>query len=415
MTDPTGGFNDIGAGRKARDSSLSSSQTTGPNGVDTSTLDIWNAGKDDYVIPPREWLLGNVFCKGFLSSLLADGGVGKTALRIAQILSTAIGRELTGQHVFRRCRCLIISLEDSRDELRRRIRAPMLHYGIKPDELDGWLFLAAPKGLKLATIVEGSPQAAELESLVREAIATWNLDIVCLDPFVKTHGVNENDNNAIDFVCDLLAAIAIELNVAVDSPHHTNKGSSTPGDANRGRGASAAKDAGRLVYTLTPMALEEGELFGVNEQLRRSLIREDSAKVNITPPATEARWFRLIGQPLGNVTPEYPKGDNVQTVEVWEPPSTWGGLDTALLNRILDAIDAGLPNGQRFSNASRAGTRAAWQVVRDHAPDKTEGACRAVIKAWCRSGTLRPEKYDDPVARKERDGLTVNHTKRPSL
>ena len=53
--------------------------------TESDALDIWDAGDDDYIIPPREWLLGNTFCKKFLSSLIADGGVGKTALRIAQI------------------------------------------------------------------------------------------------------------------------------------------------------------------------------------------------------------------------------------------------------------------------------------------------------------------------------------------
>ena len=49
-------------------------------------LGKWDAGDDDAPIPPRGWLLGNAFCRKFVSSLLADGGVGKTALRIAQYL-----------------------------------------------------------------------------------------------------------------------------------------------------------------------------------------------------------------------------------------------------------------------------------------------------------------------------------------
>src|SRR5947207_3054351 len=100
-------------------------------------------------IPPRGWLLGNTFCRRFLSSLLGDGGLGKTSLRIAQLLACATGRRLTGEHVFRRCRVLLISFEDDRDELRRRIRAAMKHHGIAPADVKGWLILAAPKGLKL--------------------------------------------------------------------------------------------------------------------------------------------------------------------------------------------------------------------------------------------------------------------------
>jgi RecA-family ATPase len=123
-------------------------------------LGEWDAGDDVDTIPPRAWLLGNIFARGFMSSLLADGGTGKTALRYAQLLSLAIGRSLTGDHVFQRCRVLIISLEDDTNELRRRILALLLHYKIDRSELKGWLFLAAPgaaAGKLMSTDKTGRP------------------------------------------------------------------------------------------------------------------------------------------------------------------------------------------------------------------------------------------------------------------
>jgi hypothetical protein len=68
-----------------------------------NSLEVFDAGDDLDLPPPRGWLLGNQFCRGFLSSLVAPGAAGKTALRLAQLLSLAIGRNLTGQHVFMRC------------------------------------------------------------------------------------------------------------------------------------------------------------------------------------------------------------------------------------------------------------------------------------------------------------------------
>ena len=65
----------------------------------------WNAALDVQLPPPREWLLGNTFCRRFLSSVLADGGTGKTALRMLQALALATGRPLTGEHVFQRSPC----------------------------------------------------------------------------------------------------------------------------------------------------------------------------------------------------------------------------------------------------------------------------------------------------------------------
>ncbi len=218
----------------------------------------------------------------------------------------------------------------------------------------------------------------------------------------------------MDFLAGLLVGIAIEEYCAVDAPHHTSKGLAVAGDANRGRGASATKDAGRLVYTLTPMSPQEGQQFGLPEAERRALVRLDSAKVNLAPPSAEAKWFRLISVPLGNATHLYPNGDNVQTVEPWQPPDTWKDLDHALLNRILDDIDAGLPNGSRYSAAPKAAARAAWQVLAERAPGKTEKQAREVIQTWLKTGTLYTEEYEDPADRKKRTGLRVNNAKRPS-
>jgi hypothetical protein len=414
--DATGTFPDMNA-VKAR--AHEDKKPPRANGADPTkafdALGIWDAGDDDYKIEPRGWLLGTTFCRRFLSSLLADGGVGKTAVRVAQLISLASERSLTGEHIFQRCRVLIMSFEDDRDELRRRVYAVLRHHHIAPANVKGWLFLAAPRGLKLAEITDGAPQTGALDKLLRDAIDTLKLDAISLDPFVKTHRLAENDNNAIDFVCELLTTIGIEKNCAVDAPHHTRKGLMTPGNADAGRGASSMKDAGRLVFTLTPMSEDEAKQFAISEDDRRSLIRMDSGKVNIAPPSRSAKWFRLVGVPLGNSNDLYPNGDEVQTVQPWMPPDTWEGLNSPLLNLILDDINAGPGNGQRYSaTPTTRGPRAAWTVVQKHSPDKSEAACRDVIRTWMKSGTLIEETYHDKIARKDVLGVSVNQIKRPS-
>jgi hypothetical protein len=217
----------------------------------------------------------------------------------------------------------------------------------------------------------------------------------------------------MDFVCELLTKLAIEKNIAVDAPHHTRKGLLAAGDADNGRGASGIRDAGRLVYTLTTMSDDEAKMFGIPEAERRFYVRLDNAKVNITPPAQKAEWFKLVGVKLRNGTADYPNGDEVQTVVLWTPPDTWANLSAVALNAALTEIDAGLPNGQRYSGAASAKGRAAWLVVQRHCADKTEAQCRETVRTWLRTGTLYNEKYDDPVTRNKVEGLRVNATKRP--
>ncbi len=147
-----------------------------------------DAGEDDWKISPREWLMANVFCREFVSSLLGDGGTGKTALRYAQYLSLATGRSLTGEHVFQRCRVLLISLEDSINELRRRIKAACLHHGISQAELKGWLFyiaLGSNSGKIMMLDERGRPVVGTLAATLEKEIAAKRADLVALDPFVQ--------------------------------------------------------------------------------------------------------------------------------------------------------------------------------------------------------------------------------------
>ena len=251
----------------------------------TPDLGEWDAG-DIKTPTPRAWLLGNVFCRTFLSSLIAEGGVGKTAVRYAQLVSLAIGRSLTGEHVFERCVVLIVSLEDNADEANRRVLAVMKHHNVDPSEVRGWLFIAAPgaRAGKLMTMTRlGRAERGTLAAALEAAIFRRKPAIVSLDPFVKAHGVAENDNNLIDQVAQVLVDLSAKHDIAVDVPHHVRKGPADPGNADRGRGASAARDASRLVYSLTAMTTQEAEMFGVSEQERRLYIRMDSAKVNPRP------------------------------------------------------------------------------------------------------------------------------------
>jgi hypothetical protein len=400
--------------RKRRASSRDQNADNGETAM-VPELGEWDAGNDIEPPRPRGWLLGNIFARRFVSSLYGDGGAGKTSVRYAQYLSLAANRALTGEHVFQRSRVLIVSLDDDNEELSRRIIAARQYYGISVDEVRGWLFLATP-GKRVGKLLEPGAHGVVRGSLadaLETVIIKRRLDLVALDPFVKTHAVSENDNKQIDAVAELLTDLAITHDIAVDIPHHTAKGPPDPGNPNRGRGAGAGKDAARLIYTLTTMSVEEAQAMGIEEGLRRSLVRMDSGKVNIAPPLHQAKWFRLVGVPLNNATALYPNGDNVQVAEPWTPPDLWSNTDIDLLNRILSEIDAGLPDGNRYTHAAKAENRAAWKVVVKHAPDKSEGQAREMIRTWIKNGVLVTENYTNPITRKPVSGLRVDNTKRP--
>jgi AAA domain len=339
-------------------------------------LGVLNAGGDVSLPPPRAWLLGNVFARNFLSSLFGDGGVGKTAVRYVQYMSLATGRTLAGDHVFQRCRVLIVSLEDD-----------------LADE-------------------HGNPKLGELSTNLESLIIEHKLDFIGLDPFIKTHGVGENNNNAVDLVAGVLIDLMFKHNISVDAPHHVSKpgakGEAEPGDANRGRGASSLKDAARLIYTLNVMSKDEAGTLGIAEAERFAYVRMDKGKVNIVPPSRKAVWFHLVGVSLGNENEMYKSGDEVQAVESWFPPDMWKDLSDEQIDRILAEIDKGLEDGSRYSDAPTAKTRAAWKVVVKHVPKKTEQQAREIIRKWVEVKVLLSEDYHNSQTRKSELGLKEN-------
>ena len=95
-----------------------------------SLVVVCNAGDiDPTKIPPRGWLLGTTFCRGFISGLNAGGSGGKTTVRYTQYLAVATSKPITGEHVHVRGRVLIVCLEDNLAEVQRRVAACMLHHG----------------------------------------------------------------------------------------------------------------------------------------------------------------------------------------------------------------------------------------------------------------------------------------------
>jgi hypothetical protein len=401
------------------------SQQPQPAPQPAADLGTWNAGKDVELPPPREWLLGNSFCRRFVSSVLGGGGVGKSALRVLQALALATGRsDLTGEYVFQRTRVLLVSFEDDDRELRRRVLAARLYHKISLSDIDGWLYLAAPRANagKLLTLNSrtGALIPGQLRTLIEADIKRYDIGMLILDPFIKAHGVPENANSEMDAVAQLLTDMGVEHNIGLDIPHHVHKGAVEPGNADVGRGASATKDAGRLVYTLTAMSPEEAARFDIPPDERRAYVRLDRAKLNIAKTTGPAMWFKLVNVQLGNPTKIYPDGDEVQTVEPWEPPSAWGNTTDDGLNAILDAIDRGVLDddgrwtGQRFSNAPAAGKdRQVWPVVQTVYPDKAEAQCRQIISKWLEDRVLYAKEYQDPKQYRKLKGLYVDDSKRP--
>jgi hypothetical protein len=377
---------------------------------------------DPASIPPREWLYGTRLVRRFVSLLIAPGGVGKTALALGQAAAVASGRGFLGEKVHHTAPAWVLNLEDPLDELNRRLAALMLHHKLDRAALEGRLFLNSgrTRRVTMASLSEDRTGVVhpDREAVIQACLA-GGIGLLVVDPFVKSHGVDENDNAQIDAAATAWAEVAEATGAAVLLVHHVRKGGGETVDIEASRGAKALSDAARAAAVLTPMSEEEALRLSVPVAERWRHVRLDDAKANLAPRGETALWYRLETVDLGNATPAYPAGDHVAAIAPWRRPAAVpASMTPARCNAVLDRIAQGPGTGLRYSahrgGAAGAVDRWAGRVLIDGFGLGEAEAVR-LIGVWVRSGLLIETAYRDAAQRKTRMGLQVNDTLRPTV
>lgn len=369
---------------------------------------------DPETIPPRPWLYGTQLLRGFVSILVAPGGVGKTGYAMGLALALAIGRPLFGEKIFEQVNVAVLNLEDPMDELDRRLAALMIAHKIGRRDVEGRYFLYSSDSRRVS-IASVSSDGNEIvhpdgAALVRE-IREHKIGALIVDPCAESHELEENSNSEMNKAAGAWRRIARMTGCAIFLIHHVRKGMVADIDASRG--AKAMTDAARVGMILRAMTEDEAAEFDIDAEERTLYVRLDDAKVNMAPKAAIARWFRLETVELHNTTLQYPNGDRVAAITRWLPPSVMGDLTVPQCNEALDAIAAGPRVGVLFTqNKSGKTTRWAGQVLVDLF-GVSEKRASGIINIWAKQGILETRKYEDAEQRKLLSGLFVNETKRP--
>ena len=367
-------------------------------------------------IPPRERVYGHFLFRKFISALGAPGGAGKTAYAFVVAFAVALKRNLLREPVHEQGNVWIYNLEDPRTELLRRVKACAIAYNIDYDRIAPHLFLDSGRDRPLviaSKLRDGSVIAwPQVPALIAE-IKRRGVRLLIVDPFVRSHRVEENHNDEIDFVAALWAQVADQADCAILLVHHFKKGG-VSGDASAFRGATALIDASRAAVTLTTMSADEAQRLNIDEKDRWQYIRVDSAKLNLAPQPENAVWLHLLGIDLQNGA-DGREPDNVQTVERWEPKTVWADTTTAGLNEALDLIAAGPEPGILFNATRRGGSnRWAGQVL-VQSLGLTEPQAGQMIKDWLKNETLEEVEYHHPTHRRLVPGVRVNDARRPGV
>lgn len=288
-------------------------------------------------LPKREWLYGRHYIRKFVSATFAPGGVGKSSLALVEALAMVSGKPLLGVPAHPRgpFRVAYWSGEDPNQENALRVMATALHHGLTRDDLgEEWfeevdIYGEPCSGYERPRLLLGSGREAPVilakqtasgieilapnVEVVEEMIRDYQLDVVIIDPFVSSHQVSENDNNAIDTVVKEWARIADRHNISVELVHHTRKTNGAETTVEDGRGAVSLLAATRAARVLNVMTKDEAERAGVENP--HEYFRSDGGKANMSPRTDKATWHRIVSRRIRNGDED--AGDDYYVGDTW--------------------------------------------------------------------------------------------------
>ena len=378
------------------------------------------------LIPPRQWVYGRVYMRGVYSLLVASGGSGKSALTMVEALAIATGRELIpGQRAVGGPKTVWYhNGEDSQDEQLRRLAAAMQHYGITHADLGGRLILTSGHDhpIKLGGMGADGPELTPgAGEWIVDTARSLGVDVLILDPLGAVHGLPENSNEAMNMLAGGLSRIAINANIAIGLVHHVSQaaaGNMRASGANAARGATALVDRSRNTRQISRADEKEAPSLGIKEQDRWRYLAISNGKANNARLAG-AHWVQLVSVQLGNGTPDFPAGDEVQTVESWTPAKGLVGK-TSDLSRLQAAMHAlTIPPRADQRSPDWVGYLLADLLGRDAGRGLTLEQCsaaqidararvKAMIAGWFDCGGLVVETRPDP---KGKQGATIAYVK----
>jgi hypothetical protein len=362
-----------------------------PRKLITPTPYVWT---DPTKIPPREWAYKPFYIRKFAGSTVATGGAGKSSLLLVESVAMASGKNLLGVQPEPGLKVWYWNGEDPLDELQRRVQAILKHYKVTAADIEGRLFVDSGRDtvIRIAELQDGKTRiAVPIVNRMIEVIRGLALDVIIIDPFVSSHGVPENDNNAIDQVAKKWADIADKTNTHVHISHHTRKTNGMSATAEDSRGASSLHNAMRTRRAISTMTGSEAEKAGIVGNARLSYLKADTAGSSMTKPAEAMESYRFESVQLNNGREFGSDGDEVGVVVKWEYKTPGiGDLSDDDANVALAALEIGGP----WRLDPQAGKKWAGEAVAEALHLDAEGDRKLIkryLKEWLDKAYL--ERY----------------------
>lgn len=260
--------------------------------------------------PKRDWIIDGYLLGSFLSLTGAPGGTGKSNFEILKALAVVTGKPLLGNKVkiIKSGPVVLYNCEDPLDEMIRRVQAFCCILNLsRSDVKDLYLVSGRDHSLRVASVdqkgevVFNHKAVATLGTTVKSVGAI----VMSIDPLVRTHWLNENDNMAMDKVTQAFQRVSSETGCALSIVHHTNKAALNSGSRDSSsqvvfRGAGSLVASARIGHVLTTMNDDEARKLRIPIEKRKFYFKVENAKANLSAPAEYADWYESVGQEISN-------------------------------------------------------------------------------------------------------------------
>jgi hypothetical protein len=257
---------------------------------------------DPHETPARAWISPGVLMRGAATVLVAPGGAGKSLLALITAAHMACGLPavmdgLTFSATAPR-RSVIVNAEDDLAEQSRRLQAICTAYNLPWQTVKQHVMLIAPDVFSVFLAAQSRTGFEQNDATIKYIIdmvrSFPDVDLLGLDPLLNLHGMNENDNSAMNFLMrSIITRIARETGTAVLVSHHAGKQGSIAkraGDVDMSRGAGAIINAARIALTMTPPAEDDIQEYHLTDPY--SYVRIDDAKANVHKMLRRPRWMK---------------------------------------------------------------------------------------------------------------------------
>jgi hypothetical protein len=241
--------------------------------------------------------------RGTVNMIASGDAVATTAIMLTELVGLAAGRNLlTGEKITPR-RVWLLTAQEDQSELDRKLAAVCKSFGISTRDLNNRLFAQSVAGRKLhvaALNAGGHPEVDKaVVQWIERGITENAIDVLALTPLIAFHHVNPREDFDMHTVAgEVFGGIAARTRCAIETGNHLTKKSDDVS------GAPALAHAMTMIRTVTPMAVNEADRFGV-------AVRDRKRYVKVASNAGEVAWFKLDKLDLN--------GDQIDIAVPWQP------------------------------------------------------------------------------------------------